>query len=61
MNFAKSSLIGINYDKSFLDPVCEFLHYKKDILPFKYLGLPVGANPRCESTWKPLVNLVSMR
>ncbi|KAL5133661.1 hypothetical protein HKD37_03G006955 [Glycine soja] len=29
------------------------------LIPFKFLGVPVGANPRRRSTWKPMVD--SMR
>lgn len=61
VNFAKSSLIGVNSDQTFLDLACEFLHYKMKYVPFKCLGFPVGANPRLTSTWKPLVNLLYIR
>ncbi|GAU22541.1 hypothetical protein TSUD_296610 [Trifolium subterraneum] len=29
--------------------------------PFKYLGLPVGANPRKLSTWEPMLNVIKGR
>lgn len=45
LNFSKSNLIGVNFDPVFLDIACSFLHYQQDSPPFKYLGLPVGANP----------------
>ncbi|MCH91937.1 LINE-1 reverse transcriptase like, partial [Trifolium medium] len=30
-------------------------------LPFKYLGLPVGANPRLYSTWLPMLETIKRR
>lgn len=41
VNFAKSALIGINSDPTFLDLSCDFLHCKQESLPFKHLGLSV--------------------
>lgn len=61
VNFAKSSLIGVNSDSMFIDLTFDFLHCKKGSLPFKYLGLPIGTNPRLASMWEPLVNLLSKR
>lgn len=58
VNFHKSSLIGINVDPFFLVLVDNFLDSTIESLPFKYLGMPVGANPWLESTWKPLFNLI---
>lgn len=56
VNFSKSSLIGVNVDVDFLPTAEGFLHCKVATLPFKYLGLPVGGNPRKASTWAPLVD-----
>lgn len=50
VNFAKSSLIGANVSDDFLALGAKFLNCKCGALPFKYLGLPVGANPRRVST-----------
>ncbi|XP_058750276.1 uncharacterized protein LOC131623294 [Vicia villosa] len=61
VNFSKSSLIGVNYDQSFLDLAYKFIHCNQESLPFKYLGNPVGANPLLLSTWEPLINLISSR
>lgn len=59
VKFSKSSSIRVNSDQTFLDLTYEFLYYKKDSLPFKYLGLPVGSNPRLAAMWEHLVNLLS--
>jgi hypothetical protein len=55
INFFKSSLIGVNVDGGFMDMACNFLNCSEGNIPFKYLGLPVGANARSMSTWEPLV------
>lgn len=44
-------VIGVNVDHAFLTSAGEFLHCKMTSLPFKYFGLPIGANPSLESTW----------
>lgn len=46
---------------TFLDLAEGFLHYKVVSLPFKYLGLHVGANPNKERTCDPLFKLASKR
>ena len=55
VNFHKSSLIGINVDREFMEVACRFLHCREGVIPFKYLGLPVGANPRKASMWEPML------
>ncbi|CAJ2628200.1 unnamed protein product [Trifolium pratense] len=59
VNFWKSCLMGVNESDDFMEVACSFLNCIKGRIPFKYLGLPVGANPRRESTWSPLI--VSLR
>ncbi|MCI23932.1 RNA-directed DNA polymerase (Reverse transcriptase), partial [Trifolium medium] len=55
VNFWKSSLMGINVNGDFMDMAYTFLNCREGRVPFKYLGLPVGANPRKLSTWDPLL------
>jgi hypothetical protein len=38
-----------------------FLNCKLGKFPFIYLGLPVGANPRREATWDPVVEVLQKR
>jgi hypothetical protein len=59
VNFWKSCLMGINVSDNFMEMACNFLNCIQGSFPFKYLGLPVGANPRRLSTWDPLV--ISLR
>jgi hypothetical protein len=59
INFVKSKLYGINVDTNFLDAGSSFLNCRADVLPFKFLGIPVGSNPRRRETWKPVVEAMS--
>ncbi|KAK2449929.1 hypothetical protein QL285_009079 [Trifolium repens] len=61
VNFSKSRLIGVNVPSNFLPVAQNFLHCKLGSLPFTYLGLPVGANPRLSSTWDPVVKSIEKR
>jgi hypothetical protein len=53
--------MGVNVSSSFLEGAASFLHCKLGSLPFTYLGLPVGANPRLASTWDPVVKTIEKR
>jgi hypothetical protein len=55
VNFWKSCLMGINVNDNFMEMTCTFLNCMKGWVPFKYLGLPVGANPRRMATWEPMI------
>ncbi|KAK2422417.1 hypothetical protein QL285_032952 [Trifolium repens] len=61
VNFSKSRLIGVNVASDFLQVAAKFLHCKLGSLPFTYLGLPVGANPRSHKTWDPVVKTIERR
>ncbi|CAJ2644334.1 unnamed protein product [Trifolium pratense] len=50
VNFWKSGLIGVNVSSTFMEMTCTFLNCRFGSIPFKYLGLPIGANPRRIST-----------
>lgn len=54
VNFSKSSIVGVNVSPLFLFLVKRFLHCKIGVLLFKYLGLPVGANPEGLPRGNPL-------
>lgn len=55
INFLKRKLYGINVSYWILEAVTNFLNYDIDSLPFKYLGIKVGASPRKMSIWKDLL------
>lgn len=50
VNFAKSRVMGVNVSYEFLGVAERFLHCRVGLIPFNYLGLSVGANPRLERT-----------
>jgi hypothetical protein len=55
INFVKSKLYGLNVDSRFLEAGSSFLSCRADVVPFKFLGIPVVANLRRRDTWKPVV------
>ncbi|GAU43110.1 hypothetical protein TSUD_373050 [Trifolium subterraneum] len=61
VNFWKSGLMGINVSPTFLTMAATFLNCRLGSIPFKYLGLPVGANPKNGSTWEPLLDHLRKR
>jgi hypothetical protein len=61
VNFYKSKLYGINLVDSFLSASSSFLHCAVEAIPFRFLGIPVGANPRRRSTWLPIIESMKKR
>lgn len=61
VNLFKSCLMGLNVEREFMVMACNFLNCNEGSIPFKYLGLPVGANPRSLTTWEPLLEHISSR
>jgi len=61
INFHKSCLIGVNVERDFMEMACEFLNCSEGALPFKHLGLPVGANPGRTTKWQPLLDLLNRK
>jgi hypothetical protein len=47
--------------EDFLAMATNFLNCRRGSIPFKYLGLLVGANPRNISTWEPMLNVIKGR
>jgi hypothetical protein len=56
VNFHKSKLYGMNLDNRFLGASSSFLHCEVDSIPFRFLGIPVGANPRRKATWSSIID-----
>ncbi|GKV30550.1 hypothetical protein SLEP1_g39351 [Rubroshorea leprosula] len=56
VNFFKSALYGINVKSEEISEWAVSLNCVVGSIPFKYLGIPVGANPRNLSTWTPVVD-----
>lgn len=61
VNFYKSSLVGINVERRTTQVFANILNCKLMEIPFIYLGLPVGANPRALTTWQPIIEKVKKR
>ncbi|CAJ2667257.1 unnamed protein product [Trifolium pratense] len=61
VNFYKSKLYGINLDDNFVSAASSFLHCEVESIPFRFLGIPVGANPRRKVTWNPIVEAMKKR
>jgi hypothetical protein len=61
VNFFKSKLYGVNLEDNFLQASSAFLHCGVDSIPFKFLGIPVGANPRRKTTWLPILASMKQR
>jgi hypothetical protein len=61
VNFSKSCVMGVNVSNDFIRIASAFLNCKVGLVPFKYLGLPVGANPRRASTWEPMLETLRNR
>ncbi|CAJ2658171.1 unnamed protein product [Trifolium pratense] len=45
----------------FLRASSSFLHCGVDSIPFRFLGIPVGANPRRKATWLPIIDSMKKR
>lgn len=61
VNFSKSSLTGVGVDRRLIQMFADTLNCKLMAIPFLYLGLPVGANPRSLATWQPVIDKVKKR
>ncbi|WJX46635.1 beta-amyrin 28-monooxygenase [Trifolium repens] len=61
VNFWKSCIMGVNVSNEFLDMASGFLNCRIGQIPFIYLRLPVGANPRLVSTWSPMLDVIRKR
>ncbi|PNX87107.1 ribonuclease H, partial [Trifolium pratense] len=53
--------MGVNVSRDFMRLASTFLNCRVGVVPFKYLGLPVGANPRRASTWEPFLDSLRKR
>ncbi|XP_058765470.1 uncharacterized mitochondrial protein AtMg00310-like [Vicia villosa] len=51
----KSKLYAIGTDHHFMQAASQFLTCKLDKIPFKFLGLVVGDNPRRTKFWTPIL------
>ncbi|CAL5323657.1 unnamed protein product [Camellia sinensis] len=61
INFHKSVVCGVGVEEERLVSYADILNCKVQGLPFKFLGLPLGANPGRKSTWKPVLDTIKTR
>ncbi|GLT35685.1 hypothetical protein SLA2020_101160 [Shorea laevis] len=51
INFSKGQVMGVNVQPNWLTKVAWVLNCKEGVLPFKYLGMMIGGNPRTLCMW----------
>jgi hypothetical protein len=56
--FLRSRVDRSQLREDLCDEMAEFLRSRVDTLPFKYMGLPLGASPKHMSTWKPFILVI---
>jgi len=61
MNFHKSKLAGINVGKSNMDCYTKTMNCSQMEVPFTYLGIEVGGNPRKKKFWEPVLKKLKSR
>ena len=61
VNFHKSLLVGVNIGYSWLIEAASILNCKVGKIPFLYLGLSIGGDPRRLSFWEPVMNVIKSR
>ncbi|GAU42656.1 hypothetical protein TSUD_398610 [Trifolium subterraneum] len=61
VNFNKNMLVGVNIPDSWLGEAASALCCKVGKLPFLYLGLPIGGDPRRLFFWEPVLTRLKKR
>jgi len=61
INFHKSKLAGINIQINTVECFTKILNCTQMGIPFKYLGIKVGGNPRKKQLWEPVLNKLKAR
>jgi len=61
INFHKSKIAGVNVDNYALSSYAKTLSCAQMGVPFKYLGLEVGGNPRKVKFWEPVLTKLKAR
>jgi len=60
VNFHKSKLAGIGVDSFAMNTYAKTLNCKTMRIPFQYLGVEVGGNPRKKQFWEPVVRKIDV-
>lgn len=61
VNYSKSQLIGCNVEEEKVRELAALVDVSVGTLPFNYLGVPLGGNPRRKQPWVPLVEKMRTR
>jgi hypothetical protein len=61
INFHKSILVGVNVNDSCLNEAASVLSCKIGKIPFVYLRLSIGGNPRRMLFWQPVLNRIQSK
>ena len=61
VNFHKSKLAGIRVDSYAMSTYAKTLNCNIMSLPFPYLGVQVGGNPRKKQFWEPVIKKIEAR
>ena len=61
VNLNKSTILGINTDPIILQELATLSSCEIGELPIKYLGIPLGGNPRKIDFWDPVLTKIAKR
>lgn len=61
VNFFKSRIAGVCVEPSWLRSAASILHCQEMKIPFTYLGIPLGGNPRRLAFWDPIIYKIRSR
>ena len=61
VNFFKTKIGGVGLEATLLKQFSNILNCKHMKIPFMYLGMPIGGNPRKSQFWQPVINKVRNR
>ncbi|KAH1114716.1 hypothetical protein J1N35_008094 [Gossypium stocksii] len=61
INFSKSCIVGFDIEEELLFRMAAICRCKIGKLPFNYLGIPLGADPRKVSSWDAIIDRVERK
>jgi len=61
VNFSKTKIRGLGMDATLLTNFSNVLNCKHMKIPFVYLSMPIGGNPRNMQFWQPIVDKIRSR
>jgi len=56
INYAKSQFGCLGKSEGWCRDAAHFLNCSQLVIPFSYLGIPVGSSPKSWSVWQPIIN-----